>query len=153
MNPASTYSVRPITASLTDDVSWARLRNELWPDCPPERHAVEKQLYLRSPGIVLFAVDENDHAFAFAEVSLRTSPVTGSSAALTPYLEGWYVAAEWRSRGIGAALIECACEWARNAGYAALASDTEIDNAASQAAHQRLGFREIERTITYLRPL
>ena len=29
----------------------------------------------------------------------------------------------------------------------------ESHNTASQAAHQRLGFREIERTITYLRPL
>lgn len=140
--------------SMADDVTWARLRHALWPDCPPERHAVEKQLYLRSPGIVLFAVEPaTDHAFAFAEVSLRTSPVTGSNAAFTPYLEGWYVDPAWRNRGVGAALIERACDWARNAGYLELASDTEIDNTASQAAHQRLGFREIERTITYLRPL
>ena len=117
MNTASSYSIRPLSSALSDDVAWARLRSELWPDCPPERHAVEKQLYLRSPGIVLLAVDPQDHAFAFAEVSLRASPVSGSTGPVTPYLEGWYVAPEWRNRGIGAALIESACNWARNAGH------------------------------------
>ncbi len=153
MKTASSYRIRRATSSLADDVTWASLRHELWPDCPPERHAVEKELYERSPGIVLFAEDLVGTAIGFAEVSLRTSPVTGSSGSITPYLEGWYVDPEWRDRGIGAALIEDACEWARNAGYRELASDTEVDNRASQSAHQRLGFREVERTITYLRPL
>ncbi|WP_221032870.1 GNAT family N-acetyltransferase [Actomonas aquatica] len=153
MKPPLPYTIRPATHAPADDVAWARLRHELWPDCPPERHAVEKQLYLRSPGIVLFALNEAGEPFGFVEVSVRRDHVVGSSSTDTPYLEGWFIEADYRDRGIGRALIEAACEWARNAGYRELASDTEFDNHDGISAHLRLGFRETERTISFLRPL
>ncbi len=153
MPTASTFSIRPLTDAPADDVAWARLRQALWPDCPVERHAVEKEIYLRSPGVVLFAVDATDTAIGFAEVSRRRDHVVASSTATTPYLEGWYVEPGWRGRGVGRALIDAAADWARQAGYRELASDAELDNVASQTAHQRLGFREVERTVSFLKPL
>lgn len=150
MAPESAASFRVRAAEPADDAVWARLRSELWPDCPIDRHAVEREIYLRSPGVIALAVDAEDHAFGFAEVSVRRDHVTGTGAATVPFLEGWYVAADWRRRGVGRALIDFAINWARQQGYRELASDVELDNHHSQRAHQRLGFVETERTINYL---
>lgn len=78
-DPASPFHIR--VAATSDDLAWARPRSAVWPDCPAERHAVEREIYLRSPGIVVLAVDANDRPFGFAEVSIRRDHVTGASAA------------------------------------------------------------------------
>ncbi len=154
MNAAFDFRIRPADLTdVTDDDAWCRLRLALWPDCRPDRHATEREIFQRSAGVVLLAVDDAGHAFAFAEVSVRRDHVTGSSTPETPYLEGWFVEADRRGRGIGRALVEAACDWARQAGFRELASDTEINNLPSQAAHHRLGFQEVERTISYLKHL
>ena len=150
MAPESAPTFRVRTAGPDDDAAWARLRSGLWPDCPIERHAVEREIYLRSPGIIALAVDAKDRACGFAEISIRRDHVTGTSTASVPFLEGWYVEPAWRHRGVGRALIDFAISWAREQGYQELASDVELDNQLSQQAHQRLGFVETERTINYL---
>ncbi len=147
----SDFSIRSATSE--GDTAWARLRSALWPGCPAKRHALERELYLRSPEVVALAVDENDHAFGFAEVSIRREHVTGSRGEAVPYLEGWYVHENRRNQGIGRALIDFVCTWAKNSGYIEIASDAEMMNTSSQRAHERLGFREVERTISYLRNL
>lgn len=140
-------------ATAADDSDWARLRHALWPDCPPERHAVEAELYRQSPGIVALALDATGHAIGFAEVTIRHEHVPGTTACPVPYLEGWYVDADWRGRNVGRALIDFVTTWARKAGFREIASDVELDNRASQAAHGRLGFREVGRTVQYVKTL
>lgn len=61
------------------------------------------------------------------------------------YLEGWYVEPDVRRRGIGRALVRAAEDWGRTQGCTEFASDTEIENAASAAAHTALGFEEVDR--------
>lgn len=150
MGPESSPTFRIRAAGPADDAAWARLRSQLWPDCSIDRHAVEREIYLRSPGVVALAVDAGDHAFGFAEVSVRRDHVTGTSTPSVPFLEGWFVDAAWRHRGVGRALIEFATKWARDAGFRELASDVEWDNQLSQRAHEQLGFVETERSINYL---
>ena len=147
-DPVPDYSIR--SASASDDPAWARLRSALWPDCPPERHAVEREIYLQSPGVVALAVDGADRPFGFAEVSIRRDHVTGTRTQPVPYLEGWFVDPPWRRRGVGRSLIRFVADWARAQGYRELASDVELDNLAGQDAHRQLGFVETERTINYL---
>ncbi len=77
--------------------------------------------------------------------SCETSPVA--------YLEGWWVDADVRGQGIGAALIFAAEAWARARGYSEFASDTTLDNTLSQVAHERLGFVEVERAVLYRKAL
>lgn len=149
--PRTPFTIRSATPA--DDSAWARLRQALWPDCTADRHAEERALYLRSPGIVGLAVDAEKHAFGFAEVTIRRDHVAGTSQMPVPYLEGWYVDPAWRNQGVGRALIDFVSAWAHGAGYRELASDAELANVASQAAHTRLGFREVERTVIYLRSL
>lgn len=69
------------------------------------------------------------------------------------YLEEWFVRPAFRRRGVGRALVEAVEAWAaeRRADY--LASDTELDNTVSQAAHAALGLAEVERAVHFLKPI
>ena len=126
-----------------DSAAWLRMRQALWPD-GSDSHGGEIERYfagtLRMPMEVLLAVDD-DEVVGFAELSIRPYAedcVTDRIA----YLEGWYVEPEWRRRGVGGALIAAAETWARAQGCTEFASDALLDNLASAAAHQALGFTE-----------
>jgi aminoglycoside 6'-N-acetyltransferase I len=56
------------------------------------------------------------------------------------FIEGWFVEADVRRRGIGRALVGVAEEWARRQGCKEMASDALVDNELSLLAHNRVGF-------------
>jgi aminoglycoside 6'-N-acetyltransferase I len=80
----------------------------------------------------------------FVSVSLRPW-AEGCLNAPVPYVEGWYVAAPLRRRGVGRALMDAAEQWARSQGFDELGSDARLDNTVSLHAHRRLGFTPTER--------
>ena len=82
----------------------------------------------------------------FLELRLRNY-AEGTDSLAVPYVEGWYVDPEYRLRGAGASLMRHAESWARQSGYSELASDTEIENMDSIAAHQALGFEVTDRIV------
>ena len=88
----------------------------------------------------------------FVEVSIRDR-VDGSLSPCVAYIEGWYVDADLRRRGIGRALLEAAEHWARERGLTEMASDCELDNRSALTAHQALGFKETFRLVHLLKPL
>ena len=67
-----------------------------------------------------------------------------------PWIEGWYVAPDLRRTGVGRSLIAAVEDLAKRAGYRELGSDTWLDNTASIAAHEALGFEPTEK-IQYFR--
>jgi aminoglycoside 6'-N-acetyltransferase I len=69
------------------------------------------------------------------------------------YIEGWFVAQNWRARGIGRKLVAAAEDWARVHGCTEMASDTWIDNQTSQLAHQALGYEVVDRCVNYRKSL
>lgn len=69
------------------------------------------------------------------------------------YLEEWFVRQSHRRRGIGRRLVEEVEVWAAEQRADFLASDTELDNLTSQAAHAALDVREVERAVHFLKPL
>lgn len=129
-----------------DAVAWTQLRNDLWPDAAPGEHADPVARYfagtLREPIMVLIAEDQRAHPIGFVELSLRAY-AEGCLSDNVAYVEGWYVVPEVRGRGVGRALIEAAEDWALGQGCIELASDTQLDNTASAAAHEALGFVEV----------
>lgn len=135
-----------------DSAAWARLRAALWPDCPPERHALEIQQLLATEGVVALAKIGNE-IVGFAEISLRRDHVDGTSISPVPYLEGWYVAEPFRSQGVGRALIRFVEDWSRHHGFSELASDAELCNDESIRLHSLLGFREVGRTVHFVKTL
>ncbi len=135
-----------VRSAKPDDASdWLRMREALWPEDRAGTHAGEIEQFfagaLNMPLEVLLAADEANHVVGFAELSIRNYAedcVTDRVA----YLEGWYVAPEWRRRGVGKALVEAAEAWARAQGCTEFGSDALLDNATSAAAHKALGFEE-----------
>jgi aminoglycoside 6'-N-acetyltransferase I len=124
------------------------MRDALWPHHESGSHAGEVEQYfagkLRMPLEVLLAFDENGAAVGFAELSIR-SYAEDCETDRVAYLEGWYVAPEFRRRGIGRALIAAAEAWGIGQGCTEFGSDAELDNELSAVAHRALGFEETVR--------
>lgn len=69
------------------------------------------------------------------------------------YIEGWYVDADLRRRGVGRALVDAAERYAAASGYHEIASDCVLTNDVSAAAHRSLGYQEVSRLIHFRKPL
>jgi aminoglycoside 6'-N-acetyltransferase I len=138
----------------TDEVEWRRLRHALWPSTTDVDHASDLREYAESPQshVILVAARPGGGLAGCAEVRLRshadecfTSPVA--------FLEGWYVDADVRRRGVGRALVAAAEAWARERGCREFASDAHLDNPESRAAHRALGFEESVPVVNFRRVL
>ncbi|HLY64244.1 MAG TPA: GNAT family N-acetyltransferase, partial [Chloroflexota bacterium] len=127
------------------------MRQELWPAAAGE-HAAEIQHFFdgldNRLAEVLMVLDRGGHPVGFAELAIRSHADCCESNRIG-YLEGWFVDSRFRRQGAGRALVEAAEQWARNQGCKEFASDTEIENEASAAAHQALGFEEVSRVICF----
>ena len=140
------------TARETDRPEWIKLRYELWPHCPIDRHDLEIEQLLKSDGIVAIA-ELNGSLVGFAEVSLRHDHVEGTRSSPVPYLEGWFVLPAHRDLGIGQGLINHIEQWAITRGFDEIASDAELNNDHGIALHAKLGFAEVGRTVHFVKPL
>jgi len=100
-----------------DSAAWERMRQTLWPSAPGE-HAGEIDQFFdgnrERPAAVLIACDDSNEAIRFAELSIRPYAEECYSGRVA-YLEGWFVEATARRRGVGAALVKAAEEWGRAA--------------------------------------
>ena len=137
--------------TLADAPDWERMRQKLWPSVPGE-HAAEIASFFGGTRIcpleVFIARDAAGVALGFAEVSLR-SIADGCASSPVTYLEGWFVEETARRTGVGSALVMAVEEWGRKQGCTELASDTEIGNVVSHAAHQAVGFEELSRVTCF----
>jgi aminoglycoside 6'-N-acetyltransferase I len=90
---------------------------------------------------VLMAFVDRGDAIGVIELSIRAY-AEGCTTDRVAFVEGWYVEAEVRGTGVGAALIGAAEGWARSQGCTELGSDAEVENLSSAAAHLAVGFVE-----------
>ena len=129
------------------------LRTSLWPD-GAEDHEHEVRWMLERPDkwALIVAEGSDGKLLGLLEISLREY-AEGASSTPVGYLEGWYVRPEWRGLGVGRKLVEAGEAWAREQGCTEVASDTQPENEASRFAHERLGYREVERLVCYLKQL
>jgi aminoglycoside 6'-N-acetyltransferase I len=143
--------IRPLTRE--DLAEYLRMRKSLWPDCSDEMHRFEMDAQLNSHASPVFVHQrDNDRLGAFIEISIRAR-VDGSMSEKVAYIEGWYVDPDLRSRGIGRTLVLAAENWARGQGLTEIASDAELWNDRSIAAHAKLGFKETFRLVHFLKVL
>ena len=126
------------------------MRALLWDDADRDELRREAEAFfdgrLRELAQVFVAEGDDGRALGFIELSIRTHGADGCKPPV-PYVEGWYVVASARRRGVGRALMEAAEAWARAEDYTELGSDALLDNEPSLRVHLRLGFEEIERLI------
>lgn len=144
--------IRPLSPADTE--AWLALRQMAWPEWSLRQHLTEMAAMLASPQryAVFVSADEEGLVNGFVEVSLKEH-VPGCTSSPVAYVEGWFVEEGARGRGIGRALMEAAMAWAQSRGCRELASDTDLEDEAAQAAHRALGFEEVERIIVYRRAL
>ena len=151
--------VRIRQATPGDREQLARLRKALWPGTSAAEHARELEPILTgdTPGampLINFVAETADGLLAgFAEVDLRSHADGCDPARPVGYLEGWYVAEEYRRTGVGRRLLAFAEDWARSHGCVEMASDTWIDNEVSQRCHAALGFEVVDRCVNYRKKL
>ena len=150
-------------AQLSDRDQLARFREALWPNSSAEEHARELTLILGGkavttlPLIILVAElgsEASDGILAgFLEVDLRSHADGCDPSRPVGYIEGWYVAENYRHEGIGKKLMAAAEDWARRQGCVEVASDTWIDNEVSQRVHEALGYEVVDRCVHYRKTL
>lgn len=143
----------------TDWTEWLRMRAALWPDCPAEQHAREMALILSPPAgggsedQAAFVAEQTAGGLGgFIEVGLRNY-AEGCDSSPVGYIEGWYVDADLRQQGVGAALARAAEDWARAQGCSEMGSDCQLDNEVGFRAHTALGYTEAERSIHFCKRL
>jgi aminoglycoside 6'-N-acetyltransferase I len=162
--------VRPMHAG--DRGVWAQMRAALWPQESAAAHARAIDALLpgseawgseawgseawgseawgsQAWGFIAEAPDGG--GAGFAEIAIRKY-ANGCDSAPVAFLEGVWVEPQYRRRGIGTRLIAHVESFVAARGFCELGSDTQIDNAASQAAHVVWGFSETERVV-YFRKL
>jgi aminoglycoside 6'-N-acetyltransferase I len=153
MNQRSAYTLEEYRSQLFDD--WVALRCLLWPDGSEHERRIEAETLLRRLGraVVFFARSSELATIGFAEATLRDDYVNGCTTSPVAFLEGIYVRSGWRRRGVARHLCNAIEKWAAENGCSEFASDTELDNLASQRMHVALGFQETERVVYYRRPI
>ncbi|WP_038043099.1 aminoglycoside 6'-N-acetyltransferase [Thermus tengchongensis] len=140
--------VRPLRPE--DLPAYLALRLALWPEGGDDLKEVES--LLQDPDQAAFGAEVEGQLVGFVEASLRPY-AEGCDTRPVGYLEGWYVAPEWRGQGIGRALAEAAEAWARARGCREMASDAELSNLVGQEVHRRLGYQEVERIVCFRKDL
>ncbi len=136
-----------------DRLEWVRLRDALWPGSLSDHEAETRKYFSeRSEVPTVFVAEADGRLVGFLELDYRKyAPGCGSSP--VPFIEGWYVEPAWQRQGIGRALVEAAEARARAMGHLEIASDAEVENAGSFAAHRALGYEVVERVVCFRRSL
>lgn len=144
---------------MSDRESLARMRTALWPNSSAEEHDREVTALLSGtaaltmPLAILVATTNEGLVVGFLEVDLRSHADGCNPAQPAGYIEGWFVAEDYRQQGIGKKLIEAAEEWARSHGCVEMGSDALIENVISQRAHEALGYEVVDRCVNYRKTL
>jgi len=144
--------VRPVEKA--DCPEWLRMRRLLWPAVSLAQHESEMSAYfMRGDGFLSWVAEKSDkQLIGFLEASIR-DVAEGCDTRNVAYIEGWYVAPDFRRTGVGGSLVSHAVQWARTQGCKEIASDCELDNEVSLKAHLSLGFEETSRLIHFCRTL
>ncbi len=146
--------MRIINAQQQDLNDWQHLALKLWPDYSNEEMRFILSKILDSSTEDGFLVrDANDKAIAFMNLSLRFDYVPGAVRSPVAYVEGIYVEEEYRNKGMGRCLIHYAEQWALKKNCFELASDALLENIESHNFHEKVGFKEVERVVTYIKPI
>ncbi len=134
----------------TDSAEWLRMRLALWPHIDLAGQQAEMaeiwRTFDQQPVFVAEVEDSQPTRLCgLMEVAIHNE-APGCITNRIGYLEAWYVDPDFRQHGLGRQLVEAAEAWARTQGCTEMASDTTPDYPLSPTAHQRLGYRIVERT-------
>jgi aminoglycoside 6'-N-acetyltransferase I len=126
---------------------------ELWTDCKFEEEYEYYKTLIHSDKEVCYLVKKENEYIAFIHLAVRNDYVEGVDELPVAYLEGIYVKANFQNRKIAKSLIDKAVEWTKQRGLKQIASDTSLTNATSIEFHKKVGFKEVERIVCFIKDL
>ena len=146
-----TATIRQIVEA--DRADWIRMRDALWPGSLSD-HEAETLTHFATPqpNLLVFVAEVDTRLVGFLELGYRPY-AEGCGSSPVPFIEGWYVEPALQGQGIGRALVEAAEGLARADGHVEIASDVLLENAESIAAHETLGYEEVERLVCFRKAL
>jgi len=142
--------------SKKDFNEWLTMGLALWPHYKKKKNELKKifEKIIKSPKETFFLCKKKDNkSVAFINISLRSDYVSGSTTSPVGYVEGIYVKPEYRKQGLAKELIRIAEQWALKKGCKELGSDTELDNINSQKFHKNLGFKEVNKVVSFIKTI
>jgi len=141
-------------ARASDAEAWIRMRGELWPGSTSDHDSDVRRYFDEPRGLMhtLVAEDETGRLVGFLELDERKY-APGCDASPVAFIEGWYVDPAVRLQGVGRALVRAAEQWAVAQGFKEIASDADITNVDAIAAHDAVGYKEVERLVCFRRSL
>jgi aminoglycoside 6'-N-acetyltransferase I len=141
-----------ITALGKDDAAeYRRLVRLLWP------HGGESEIRelfrksLKGIGQSSFVCRFPDRLIGFVDVSLRRDYVEGAKSSPVGFIEGVFVEPAYRRKGFARRLVRRAEAWAKTKGCAEMGSDCILRNRRSIAFHRKIGYREVNRIVCFLK--
>lgn len=138
-------------ATSADNEEWLRMRIALWPDEAEHFSFKEMNAILADPMTPVFvAVRHSGLLGGFLEAGTRNYAEDAETSPVG-YIEGWFVDPDLREHGVGGALVKAAEAWALEQGLQEMGSDTWLTNEVSIAAHKKLGYKEVERLMHFLK--
>lgn len=130
------------------------LASKLWPDAEKQELLELYQETISSDKAECFLYVNAIGAYAgFIQLAIRNDYVEGSETSPVAYVEGIYVEACDRRRGIARELLLRGEAWGREHGLAELASDCELDNQLSIDFHKGYGFEEANRLVCFIKKI
>lgn len=133
---------------------WVAMGVALWPQNTKRELTKEFRALLRSKKYATFiARSDQGETVAFINLSLRSDYVEGSSSNPVAYVEGIYVKPKYRQAGMAKELIKRAERWTRKKCCTELASDTELQNRASQKFHKSIGFKKAGTIVHFIKKI
>ena len=131
----------------------SELACQLWPDNTVEEVRLEFSEIITKTDAAFFLAYAEETAIGFAQCQLRHDYVEGADSSPVGYLEGIYVAEEYRKHGIARELLSACESWAKSKGCTEFASDCELENTQSLEFHLNVGFEEANRIICFTKKL
>ena len=142
-----------IQANCDDALTVAKLALNMWPSHTIGELTTDFEQILADQNSVVFLLYIEKNAVGFAQSQLRFDYVEGTDSSPVGYLEGIYIANDFRSKGYGKTLLRACEQWAKERGCKEFASDCELDNNQSLAFHLHSGFDEANRIICFVKKL
>ena len=124
---------------------------KLWPDFEQKELRQLLKETTQSNTKAVWIAKANDHYAGFSIFSIRTDYVEGAEKSPTGYLEGIFVEPNFRKNGIANSFVQLGQQWCKEHGCTQMGSDTWLNNTESREFHKRMGFREEEELVHFLK--
>ncbi len=140
-------------ATEKDTLILAKLAIQMWSNHTLSELADDFAGIINNDDVVCYIKYVGTTYVGFAQCQLRYDYVEGTHSSPVGYLEGIFVAPEYRHKGYARELLHECERWAKEKGCLEFASDCELDNISSLNFHMSIGFEEANRVICFRKEL